>query len=428
MKVANHCATEKIGIFVRLGSLLIESFVELSPGRGRLRKKVKPMEYLNNFINRISESLGAQMTGIVGALLTLIIGFIVAKLIKSVTKKAFRRLDDRFSSKNEISEILSKLVYYVILIFVLILALDMLGFGDALEPLKGMWSEFVNVVPNLIGAGIIGYAGYMLASIMSQGISLVAERVEKWVESKGVKDTLNIAGIIKQLVFIFVFVPILIVSLQTLNMTVISDPATEMLNSFMGAIPKIIAAGVIFGVFYVAARLISSVVKEFLINLGADNYSDRMGLTSILGDKTKLSSAVSSLIFFFIMFAGIISGLEKIELTDLTSLLSELLSLSAKIIFGLIIVLFGNFISKAASSALTGANSQGLASIARFAILGLFLAMGLRAMGIADDIVNLAFALTLGAIAVAVALSFGLGGREAAGEQMKKIINRFNQQ
>jgi hypothetical protein len=45
--------------------------------------------------------------------------------------------------------------------------------------------------------------------------------------------------------------------------------------------------------------------------------------------------------------------------------------------------------------------------------------MGLRAMGIADDIVNLAFGLTLGAIAVAVALSFGLGGREAAGRQME---------
>jgi hypothetical protein len=52
--------------------------------------------------------------------------------------------------------------------------------------------------------------------------------------------------------------------------------------------------------------------------------------------------------------------------------------------------------------------------------------MGLRAMGIADDIVNLAFGLTLGAIAVAVALSFGLGGREAAGELMKNWLSKFH--
>ncbi len=53
------------------------------------------------------------------------------------------------------------------------------------------------------------------------------------------------------------------------------------------------------------------------------------------------------------------------------------------------------------------------------------IAMGLRAMGIADDIVNLAFGLTLGAVAIAVALSFGLGGREAAGKQMEHWLSKF---
>jgi hypothetical protein len=53
------------------------------------------------------------------------------------------------------------------------------------------------------------------------------------------------------------------------------------------------------------------------------------------------------------------------------------------------------------------------------------IAMGLRAMGIADEIVNLAFGLTLGAVAVAVALSFGLGGREAAGRQMEHWLSRL---
>jgi len=53
------------------------------------------------------------------------------------------------------------------------------------------------------------------------------------------------------------------------------------------------------------------------------------------------------------------------------------------------------------------------------------IAMGLRAMGIADDIVNLAFAFTFGAIAVAVALSFGLGGRDAAGKQMEHWLGKL---
>jgi len=46
-------------------------------------------------------------------------------------------------------------------------------------------------------------------------------------------------------------------------------------------------------------------------------------------------------------------------------------------------------------------------------------------MGIADSIVNLAFGLTLGAVAVAVALSFGLGGREAAGKLMEHWVSKL---
>ena len=63
--------------------------------------------------------------------------------------------------------------------------------------------------------------------------------------------------------------------------------------------------------------------------------------------------------------------------------------------------------------------------MARFAILGIVLAMGLRAMGLADDIVNLAFGLTLGGVAFAFALAFGLGGREAAGRQMEHWLSRM---
>ncbi len=69
--------------------------------------------------------------------------------------------------------------------------------------------------------------------------------------------------------------------------------------------------------------------------------------------------------------------------------------------------------------------TTGLGQIARLAILGLVIAMGLRAMNIADDIVSLAFGLTLGAVAVAVALSFGLGGREAAGRQMEHWLSKL---
>jgi hypothetical protein len=56
----------------------------------------------------------------------------------------------------------------------------------------------------------------------------------------------------------------------------------------------------------------------------------------------------------------------------------------------------------------------------RYAVIALAVAMGLRFMGLANEIVNLAFGLILGSAAIACALAFGLGGREAASRMLAK--------
>jgi hypothetical protein len=81
---------------------------------------------------------------------------------------------------------------------------------------------------------------------------------------------------------------------------------------------------------------------------------------------------------------------------------------------GGVILIVGNFLSTLAYDKVSAAGSSGLANIARVAILGLVLAMGLRSMGLADNIVNMAFGFTIGSVAVAAAIAFGLGGTEAA--------------
>jgi hypothetical protein len=63
-----------------------------------------------------------------------------------------------------------------------------------------------------------------------------------------------------------------------------------------------------------------------------------------------------------------------------------------------------------------------LAMAARISILVLAGAMALRQMGLANEIINLAFGLLLGAIAVAAALAFGLGGREIAAREVERWL------
>ena len=66
-----------------------------------------------------------------------------------------------------------------------------------------------------------------------------------------------------------------------------------------------------------------------------------------------------------------------------------------------------------------------LGQIARLAIIAFVGAMALIQMGIGTEIVSLAFGLLLGAIAIAVAISFGLGGRDVASEQLRDWMSGF---
>ena len=129
-----------------------------------------------------------------------------------------------------------------------------------------------------------------------------------------------------------------------------------------------------------------------------------------------------------IVYFGLVEALKVLGFTEVVEILREVLEVSGKILFGLVILVLGNFISTIAYNTFTANenNNQFVGSIIRTAIIAVFLAIGLSSMGIASDIVNLAFGLTLGAIAVAIALSFGLGGREAAGRQMEIILDNLN--
>ena len=103
-------------------------------------------------------------------------------------------------------------------------------------------------------------------------------------------------------------------------------------------------------------------------------------------------------------------------------IVARFLVFAGQVVLGLIILTIGLFLANAAGGAVRATGrpqSNLLAGIARTAVLVLTGAMALREMGFANDIVNLAFGLLFGAVAVAGALAFGIGGREAAAEQLR---------
>lgn len=385
------------------------------------------MDYLQNIFNDLSAQFGSNLPRLIGALILLLIGLFVARIIRGGARKAFANMGvDRIikGSNFKLSSVLSKLLYFILVLVILTLVLEMMGLTSALDPVKDMLRKFLGYIPNIIAAGIIAYVGYIVANIGKEAVGMISNTLGSFTDKYGLTQ-FNLGGILRQLVFIFIFVPILLVALDALNISMISDPAKHMLQSMFDAIPNIIAAAVILAVFIIGGKFVSSTIKELLVNLNVDSSAQQMGLTSMIGDRYSISSIAEKIIYFFICFFGITTAIEKLNFDRLGGVMQNLLDLSGNILFGMIILLIGNRISSFVSDYFAKSDAPALSSIARFATLGLFLAISLRYMGLADEIVNLAFGLTLGAVAVAFALSFGLGGREAAGKQMEKFFNKF---
>ena len=389
----------------------------------------------SNFLNGLAANASNFLPGVLGAIAVLIIGWFLAGVFRRLTLRILKRtnLDNKIfkgrSASFSSERFLSKLVYYLILMIVLMVVLEMLGVNNVLEPVKDMVNKFLSFIPNLIAAGIIGFAGYIIATLGSEVVGFASEKIQSFGARVGLSQEMDLAKIVKQVIFLIIFIPLLITALDTLQLKAISVPATAMLYSIINAIPNILVAILIIALFFIGGRYLKGIAAEILKNIGTDDFSTKVGLSKIIGEKQSLSQLIANIGFFFLMFTGIITAVEKLEFARMSTMLNELMEITGQVFFGLVIMAVGSFIASIAYSALNqNKDNAFLAQLARVVVLGLFLAIALRTMGIANDIVNLAFGLTLGAVAVAVALSFGLGGREAAGKQMEYILKKFRKE
>ena len=128
------------------------------------------------------------------------------------------------------------------------------------------------------------------------------------------------------------------------------------------------------------------------------------------------------------MLVATLTAVDILRIPALQEVVALILAIAAQVLIGVIVFAIGLYLANLAYRLIiaSGTNqSRFLAQSARVAILTLVGAMALNRMGIAPNIVNLAFGLILGGIAVAIALAFGLGGREVAKEELRSWVNSF---
>lgn len=385
------------------------------------------MDTLNYVMDFLTQ--GGPIFTALTVILILFIGRIIAKWISKMIGKSLKStgMDEKLKLKDfSLANFIGKLVYYLLMIIVLMAALEILGVKQVLDPLKEMTQKFFSYVPNIIVAVLIGYIGYFLAKVASETVNLVGDSLLKLAPKFNLPENIDIVDVVKKLVFVLIFIPILLIAINTLDIDIITKPSTVMLNKFSTAIPNIIAAIIILLVAIILGRLLCGLLKGLLESLKLDSISEKTGLTKIVGN-IDLPTLISNVVYFVIIYFSLIEASSQLGFDSFVAILNDLLYVFGKIAFGLVILVIGNFVANLVSKFYyKGENTNKfIGALLKSAVLIIFLTMGLYSMGIAESIVELAFALGLGAIAVAFALAFGLGGKEAAGEELKDFFKKI---
>jgi len=363
-----------------------------------------------------------------------LVAWLLASLVRMVVNKGLSRtsLDEKLSEHAGMAPIgdsLGNALFWLVILLFVPAVLGALQMEGLLEPLRAMIAKALDFVPNALAALVIGGIGWILATVLRNLTANLLRTIgsDQLGQRAGLSDSVQLSRVGSLLVFVVVFLPSLIAALDALQVEAISAPAIDMLGIFLEAVPRIIAAGLILFVTWLVASFASRLLASLLQTLGFDTLPARVGLVHAF-ENISASVFVGRIVMFFAMLFATVEAASQLGFDQVGQIVDTFIHFGADILLGSVILFIGFWLANLAHGAIaraSGVGSSSLAGVARFAILALVVAMGLRAMGIADDIVNLAFGLTLGAVAVAVALSFGLGGREAAGKLMEHWLSRF---
>jgi hypothetical protein len=378
---------------------------------------------MNDIINKLTDFLGPAGSGALGhaliGLAILVIGLFIVKIIVGLFKRMLAKVSvlhrtDSDGTVIDLASPIASLVKAVLTIFVLMAVLEHFGLTDVLAPLKEMVSKFTAAVPNIIGAGVIAYAGWVIAKIVSQLVGVGLGKVDEQLAERTGNEEIRISKFGSALMFAVILLPIVVSALGVLNIPAISDPASAMIEKLMAAVPNIIGAGIILLVVYFVAKFVVYILGGLLEGVNINALPQKMGMQGLFTESFTPTRLVGGAIMFFSMVAAATAAVNLLGIDIISNVFGRVLEFGGGLLVGGVILIVGNLLSTIAYDKLASHGNSGLANIARIAIMGLVLAMGLKAMGLADDIVSMAFGLTIGSVAVAAALAFGLGGRDAA--------------
>jgi len=302
-----------------------------------------------------------------------------------------------------------------------------MNWGSIIEPFQDFFSTLIAFLPTLIVVLVLLLLASILAKVLRTG-------TRKLVRATGIDKRLGKGGDPQDpsqfpvaqgsgtAVFWTVWILFILAILQVLGVEGLFDSIVVAFEKIFAAVPNIIAAVLVLGIFYLVGMLLAKLVTKALASVRFDELPVKLGLTKEAPTGAgSASNVVGYIVMVFIMLFAIIMAADLLGFAVVNELIAVLTEFLGLVLLAGVIIGVGIFVANLVANILrTGGRAEGLASFVRISIIVLSVLLGIRAMGFANDLILLGFGLALGAAAIAAAIAFGLGGREVAGELLAR--------
>ena len=387
-------------------------------------------------LNALLQPVIAFLPRLIGAGVLVLVAWVLATVLKKIIAGGLKacKFDEKLggvagdgAKPMALGDTFAEVVYWLVFLLFLPPILQALNMQALLTPVTTLFNKVFAFLPNIISAAAIGFIGWFIARIVQRIVQslLASSGVDRLAEKWGLAASLGkqkLSGVLGLVLYFVILVPVVISALSALQLDAITKPASDMLGKMMNAMPNIIGAAVVVLLAVVIGKIVSGIISNLLAGLGFDSLPVKLGLAkeSPKGQQTP-SAMVGLLAMTLIVLLASVTAADMLEFPSVGALIKDFIGFSGNVLMGVIIFGLGLFLAQIVAKGIAAGdspNSKRFATVARVVILALAGAMALRQTGVANDIVNLAFGLTLGAAAVAFALAFGLGGREMAGRAL----------
>ena len=354
-------------------------------------------------IESISKQVGEHLPGILTAIAVLVIGWFLAHFISKLVKTGLSKsgLDKKLGSvissdgSIDVGGILSKIVFYLIMIFVLITFFNVLNLPVVSEPLNGFMDQIFGFMPRIISAAVLGIIAYVLARVLkevskkglksididskiaslgkdaSAVVSTARNAVDEGLKmedgdsvvpdfsgdaSATTEDGVSLAATIPEAIYWVVFALFLPAILGALQMPGLLEPVQSMFTKAMNYVPNLIGAGIILLIGFFIAKIVKQVVSNLTASLGVNAIANKAGLGDALSDR-KISDILGMVVYALVLLPIMVAALNTLDIEAVTepakAVLTKITSLFPGFIGAAIVLGIAYFIAKIVSGIVT---------------------------------------------------------------------------